>query len=210
MKLSNHTITTSSRGECHRIQSADSPLPTPTPDEPPARPFRLNLDIEHSAHQPVPFDAQWLRDRLLAAIEHLPQLATANISILLADDQRMRSLHHQFIGQDSTTDVLTFDLRENECSAPQIELALGIEVARRQARERDHNIERELLLYAIHGLLHTLGFDDHDEASYAKMHAEEDRILAAIGVGPTFSRSAETLSPSIVSESPGGAGGSES
>lgn len=201
MKLSTHTITTSSGGDHHRLPTADS-----ASDVSPAQPSRLNLNIEHSAHQPVSFNAQWLRDRLVDAVKHLPQLAMANISILLADDQRMRSLHRQFMGLDSTTDVLTFDLGENECSASQIELALGIEVAQRQARERSHTIERELLLYAIHGLLHTLGFDDHDEASYARMHAEEDRILSAIGVGPTFNRSAEGRSPSTVSESGGGKG----
>jgi probable rRNA maturation factor len=195
MKLSTHTITTSSRGDRHRRQTADSPASTPIPptsDEPASPSSQLSLTIEHSAHQPAPVNSQWLRDHLLAAIEHLPQLATANINILIADDQRMRSLHRQFMGLDSTTDVLTFDLRDNESSAPHIELALGVEVAQRQARERHHTIERELLLYALHGLLHTLDFDDHDEVSYARMHAEEDRILSAIGVGVTFDSSGES------------------
>ena len=43
-----------------------------------------------------------------------------------------------------------------------------------------------MLLYAVHGLLHCAGFDDHETAAFDRMHAEEDRILRAIGVGPIF------------------------
>ncbi len=56
----------------------------------------------------------------------------------------------------------------------------------RQARQRGHSVERELLLYAVHGLLHCAGFDDHGTAAFDRMHAEEDRILRAIGIGPIF------------------------
>jgi ssRNA-specific RNase YbeY (16S rRNA maturation enzyme) len=47
-------------------------------------------------------------------------------------------------------------------------------------------LEKEALLYALHGLLHCLGHDDHDEAAYQAMHALEDALLDAIGVGPVF------------------------
>ena len=43
---------------------------------------------------------------------------------------------------------------------------------------------------ALHGVLHCTGFDDRDAAGAAAMHAEEDRILGAIGVGATFGRGA--------------------
>lgn len=49
-------------------------------------------------------------------------------------------------------------------------------------------VERELLLYVVHGVLHCLGMDDHDEASAARMHRMEDLVLTAIGVGPVFAR----------------------
>jgi probable rRNA maturation factor len=61
-----------------------------------------------------------------------------------------------------------------------------VDEARRQAAGRALPVERELLLYCVHGVLHCLGYDDHDDAEYVRMHAEEDRILEAIGVGRTF------------------------
>jgi ssRNA-specific RNase YbeY (16S rRNA maturation enzyme) len=49
-----------------------------------------------------------------------------------------------------------------------------------------HGTRGEILLYALHGLLHAAGHDDRDDDSYARMHAEEDRILEAAGFGRLF------------------------
>ncbi|VAX42159.1 hypothetical protein MNBD_PLANCTO03-1432, partial [hydrothermal vent metagenome] len=67
-----------------------------------------------------------------------------------------------------------------------VDLLLCVDEARRQAEARGFTIERELLLYLVHGVLHCLGYDDHTEADAARMHAEEDRLLEAAGVGATY------------------------
>ena len=67
-----------------------------------------------------------------------------------------------------------------------IDLMLCIDEARRRAEEFGHDERRELLLYAVHGLLHGLGHDDQDAEAFASMHDEEDRILRQIGVGSVF------------------------
>ncbi|HWB55226.1 MAG TPA: rRNA maturation RNase YbeY, partial [Tepidisphaeraceae bacterium] len=66
------------------------------------------------------------------------------------------------------------------------EIIICLDEARRQARKRRIPISHELLLYAIHGLLHLAGFDDRTEKDYQKIHREEDRILTRLGVGPVF------------------------
>ena len=38
----------------------------------------------------------------------------------------------------------------------------------------------------LHGVLHCLGMDDHEEASFEAMHRMEDAVLSHIGVGPVF------------------------
>jgi probable rRNA maturation factor len=67
------------------------------------------------------------------------------------------------------------------------DIILCLDEAQRAAARLGHEPERELLLYLIHGLLHCLGHDDHDEPAARRMHETEDRILTAIGVGPTYS-----------------------
>jgi ssRNA-specific RNase YbeY (16S rRNA maturation enzyme) len=54
-----------------------------------------------------------------------------------------------------------------------------------------------LLLYTLHGVLHCIGFDDHEEADFEAMHGAEDAVLAAIGVGPVFHR------PYVAGDGPG-------
>lgn len=113
---------------------------------------------------------------------------TGEIRVRVLDDQAMSAAHERWSGVAGTTDVLTFDLSEPGRTVGPLDadILVCFDEAERQARLRGHSPERELLLYIVHGILHCLGHDDHDEAAAARMHALEDRTLAAIGVGPTF------------------------
>ena len=103
----------------------------------------------------------------------------------IVDDAEMARLHRAHSGVPGTTDVLTF-LQSEPGEPIDADVALCLDEARRQAAEFGHAAERELLLYAVHALLHCAGHDDHDPVAFERMHAEEDRILDAIGVGATF------------------------
>ncbi|MGI9014776.1 MAG: rRNA maturation RNase YbeY [Phycisphaerales bacterium] len=127
--------------------------------------------------------AAWLR----TLIEHLHvQSPIDTVAITIVDDDAMRLLHQQHCGDAATTDVLTFDLTDGEGQPLDVELVLCVDAAAREAATRTHTQEHELLLYALHGLLHCIGFDDHDEASAQQMHAAEDALLEEIGVGALY------------------------
>ena len=100
----------------------------------------------------------------------------------------MVALHEQHCDIPGTTDVLTFDLRADLAAPIDVDIVVCLDEAARQAASRGHDAIHELLLYVLHGVLHCAGYDDHDDDDYAAMHAEEDRILAAIGVGALFTR----------------------
>lgn len=136
-------------------------------------------------------DIDWLHARLMELLPHLPR-PVARLDIRLVDDAAMVRLHEEHLDDPTTTDVLTFDLSEDaEGEAIEASIVLCVDEAARQAAERGHTVERELLLYALHGLLHCAGHDDHDPAAHARMHAEEDRLLMLIGVGATFGESGD-------------------
>jgi len=117
------------------------------------------------------------------------------VSIYLADNEEMGRLHEQFKGRSGPTDVLTFQLQPTRrapagkarAARVDAEIVVGAEVAQREARDRGLAVEAEALLYVVHGLLHCLGEDDHNSASAKRMHAREDRVLRAVGVGTVFS-----------------------
>jgi probable rRNA maturation factor len=129
-------------------------------------------------------DAAWLHATLQRCAVLVPG-GVRRASIELADDARMRQLHAKFSGDDTTTDVLTF--ATNEPGLPvDCDMAVCVDEAARNAAELGHTVAQELLLYALHGLLHAAGFDDRQPHDHQRMHAEEDRILTLVGVGPLF------------------------
>ena len=127
----------------------------------------------------------WIESKVLAAIVVL-ELAHCELAIRVVDDAAMSTLHLDHSGIEGTTDVLTFP-RETDNDKVEADIAVCIDVAQRKIEACDHSVESELLLYIVHGILHCLGFDDHDEAAYNVMHSQEDRVLQAIGVGAIWS-----------------------
>lgn len=129
----------------------------------------------------------YLKRHLRNAITLLPR-KLRSASIALVNDRTMADLHQQFLGIAGPTDVLTFEL-EHDARGRCIEgeVVVCVPYAKRIAKQHGTTMERELLLYCLHGLLHLTGHDDRDDDSFRKMHAAEDRILTRIGIGPVFS-----------------------
>ncbi len=142
-----------------------------------------------------PLDLPWLRERLLAALAHVPR-PVASLVVSVVGDERMSDLNRRHRGEPATTDVLAFE-HSRAPEALEADIVVCGDEAARRAAQLGHRAEQELLLYALHGVLHCAGFDDHDEGDSAAMHAEEDRILCAIGVGPTFARGGERGEPRV-------------
>jgi probable rRNA maturation factor len=108
------------------------------------------------------------------------------VTVAVVDDRHMAELHRRFRGAGGSTDVLTFDLSGAAGGPLDADIVVSADEARRQARRRGHAARAEVLLYALHGLLHLLGHDDRDRAGAAAMHAREDQLLGALGVGPVY------------------------
>ncbi len=66
------------------------------------------------------------------------------------------------------------------------EIIVSADTAAREARARGHSFEAELALYAVHGTLHLLGYDDNDQEAADRMHVMEDDILTKLGVGTVY------------------------
>jgi probable rRNA maturation factor len=99
----------------------------------------------------------------------------------------MSQLHQRFLGIAGPTDVLTFELEHDPRGRVTAgEIVICVPEARRQARVRRITVERELFLYALHGMLHLSGFDDRTAAGFGRMHQKEDEILTRLGIGPVF------------------------
>ncbi len=92
----------------------------------------------------------------------------------------MRRLNRRFRGEDSTTDVLSFNtefhgLRRPDGSAELGEIVIALPVAGRGARERSVSLTDELALLTVHGTLHLLGFD-HEEIEEEQQMKDMERV----------------------------------
>lgn len=159
----------------------------------------------------TPVRFEFLARHLHAAAVLLGVLGEVRVKIV--GDEEMAAAHLEYLDTPGTTDVLTFDLSEpppdpppgqSPDPSPSVELdAAGkprvlktrridtdilicADVAQRVSGPKGFPVERELLLYAVHGVLHCLGFDDHDEAAAGLMHRVEDAVLTALDVGTVF------------------------
>ena len=158
---------------------------------------------------------------------------TARLHVAIVDAGEIARLHQTFLGRSGPTDVLAFDLlhgaegnskeraaayrsigngpsgvrtRGDDCVSGPIEgdIVVSADAAGQEAKRRGHGVAAELALYALHGLLHLLGYDDHQEDAAAHMHEVEDQILASVGIGAVYgaqpraeNRGAETDRPEV-------------
>jgi probable rRNA maturation factor len=151
-------------------------------------------------------DRRWLKRYLLQTLELL-RIKHAEWSITIVNDPEMTDLHARTLNLPTTTDVLTFDLRENlpattkEGSSVELDTVLCRDEALRRAKELGHPPREELLLYAIHSLLHVQGHNDLKKSDATRMHHREDSLLTSLGIGARFTpkkpkpRKRHTLEP---------------
>jgi probable rRNA maturation factor len=148
--------------------------------------------ISISAEVETKIDESLIRRVIIAALAH-HAVRAAEIDVTIVDDVTIAHLNQTHLGHDGPTDVLTFDLRDSKsASTVEGQVVLSIDTARREAAARDHSPEAEVALYAVHGVLHLLDYDDDTEERAALMHDREDEILTAAGLSPTFKSKAES------------------
>jgi len=116
-----------------------------------------------------------LHEKTIKKILREQNFILSNLNIILVDDEYLRSLHRQFLNEDSYTDVMTFPIEEGENR--EAEIYISLERANINAKNFSVSIEEEVTRLIIHGLLHLKGYDDKDNLSRTEMRKEEDRLL---------------------------------
>jgi probable rRNA maturation factor len=101
------------------------------------------------------------------------------VSVLLTGDTALRALNRKYRHKDKATDVLSFPAAET-AEGVAGDLAISLETALLQARERGHTLEMEIKVLLLHGLLHLAGYDH--EADNGTMHRKEARLRRELGL----------------------------
>ncbi len=102
----------------------------------------------------------------------------ARVSVALVDDKTMAGLNRRYLGRRGPTDVLAFPFDQGPAGKDLGEIVISVETARKVARRRKKSVKKEIYLYAVHGLLHLLGFDHKTPSEAKEMRKKEIEALA--------------------------------
>ena len=126
------------------------------------------------------------------------------LSLVFLTDPALAKLHANFLGDPTTTDVITFEGDSALRTAGEIcvsadaalrhvtsRLLPPASLSRRSLAKADHlrAFSAELTLYVVHGWLHLAGYDDLAPVKKRVMRRAEARamrLLGAAGVAPQF------------------------
>lgn len=93
------------------------------------------------------------------------------IGVILVDDSYMTKLNRKFRKRNTTTDVLTFSLKNGFQKKILGEIYISVERAEEQAKEYGEPLEREIFRLIIHGLLHLAGY------THSQIKTKQERYL---------------------------------
>jgi len=104
------------------------------------------------------------------------------VSVALVSDEQIQEVNRRFLGRDRPTDVMAFPLGEGPGAWG--EVVISVDTARRQAEERNGELKEELLLLAVHGTLHLLGWEDDTPAGWQRMMDAAQEVVGQCLAAP--------------------------
>ena len=128
-----------------------------------------------------------------------PQLGKSErpieLSVRLTSDEQVRALNSQWRGKDKATNVLSFpmlessDLEMANVAGPELllgDIVLARGVCLAEAADKQVTVEDHATHLIVHGTLHLLGYDHHEDGEAADMEAREIRALERLGIANPY------------------------
>ena len=129
------------------------------------------IDIDHS-----PIEAQEGRyiEWMLNVVKN-EKKSIEHLSFIFCSDQHLLDINRQYLNHDYYTDIITFPYQQGEI----LESDIFISIDRVSENAILYNIpmEEELKRVMVHGVLHLMGYDDHEEGNEKIMRLKEDEYI---------------------------------
>lgn len=106
------------------------------------------------------------------------KIISAELTLLFAGTAFMRRLNKRYVGGDSATDVLAFDMSEGAGAHGVFgDIVVCVDVARSVSKELAVPFDEEVRRYLIHGVLHLLGYDDGTARQRLSMRKRQEELV---------------------------------
>jgi probable rRNA maturation factor len=132
-------------------------------------------------------DVERMQKAVATVLEQQQAVPDSSLTIVITNDAEVAALNRQYRGVDAPTDVLSFPADEppveEEDEPPYLgDLIVAYPYTAAQAQREGHDLMQSLMLMAVHGTLHLLGYDHDTAAKRAEMWAAQDAALKALDV----------------------------
>ncbi|MBR5212287.1 MAG: rRNA maturation RNase YbeY [Bacteroidales bacterium] len=116
-------------------------------------------------------NSKWLR---LVAESEIRKIG--DISIIFCSDNYILDVNQKYLQHDYFTDIITFDYCEGDRLSG--DLFISVDSVRENAVEYGTEFSEELYRVIVHGVLHLIGYDDHNDEDIAMMRKKENYYLS--------------------------------
>lgn len=145
----------------------------------------MNLIISNETNEKIDMDEK-LKSVVKTVLETEGLPLEYEVSITFVDIDEIHKLNKEFRSVDRPTDVLSFPMDE-DFSIEGVDTMLGdivisMDIAKDQAKDFGHSLDREIMYLTAHSMLHLLGYDHMDEAEKTEMRAREKEVMKILGV----------------------------
>jgi probable rRNA maturation factor len=137
-------------------------------------------------------DVENLQAAVAATLRHAG-IEEGVLTVVVTDDESVRTLNQQYRNIDAPTDVLSFSAQEGDDLAdlpPELleemgdylgDLIIAYPYTAAQAGRYGHSIAAELRLLVVHGTLHLLGYDHDTPENQQVMWNAQRQVLTQLG-----------------------------
>jgi len=153
-----------------------------------ACPISIEISVEEAEWESaLPAYEKRIENVLSQAVNHLKDkintsFQDADISILLSNNDHIKTLNRDYRQKDKPTNVLSFPMEGEFAHGSLGDLALGLEIIAEEAREQNKSLADHFSHLIVHGFLHLLGYDHIDDTEAEEMEALEIQILGDMGI----------------------------
>jgi len=98
-----------------------------------------------------------------------------DINVIFTSDAYLLEMNNKYLGHNYYTDIITFDYCDDKIVSG--DLFISIDCVKSNSEHYGQTFDNELHRVIIHGVLHLIGFDDHNDDNIKQMRNAEDEAL---------------------------------
>jgi probable rRNA maturation factor len=140
----------------------------------------VDIQIASSKWDAQPSAEQTVREAVAAAAAAV-EAGDGEVSVMLTDDETIRTLNRDWRKIDKATNVLSFPAPDTAGAEKMFgDIVIAYETLVRECDEEDRVFPHHLAHLTVHGFLHLIGYDHQTDSEADAMEALESKIMIAM------------------------------